>query len=105
MNGYSKVFDPLVPLAEVLSVLLRSYTSKSGGKFTLGASSIERLPLPEIVTISEAASFDLMPSLLILAVILKSPTPPANEAGAPAGKSRTLTCRVGVLTRLRMVWY
>ena len=58
-----------------------------------------------MVTISEAASFDLMPSLLSLALILKSPTPPAKEAGAPAGRSRTLTWIVGVLIRLRRVWY
>ena len=98
MKGYSNCLPPAT------SLVLTSYTSKSGGKETFGASRSVVLPLPVTVIRSEAASWVSRESRVSEAFILNEPTPPPNEAGAPAGSA--LTCRVTgcVVTRLRMVW-
>ena len=96
MNGYSKVLEPLVPLLSAWTVVFTSYTSKSGGKVTLGASTRDTFPLPVTVTISEAASCVFKESLLRRAEMAKSPTPPPKEAGAPAGRAETCRGAAGV---------
>ena len=99
MKGYSKVLVP------PFSVDFTSYTSKSGGKATLGASKRAILPLPEMVTMSDAASWVLRESRVSDAFMENLPTPPPNEAGAPAGRAFTLIVRAEVRTLLRMVRY
>ena len=85
MNGYSKVLEPWA------SVVFTSYASKSGGNCTLGASSRFTLPLPEMVTLSEAASCALTSFVESSVFIVKVPTPPPKDAGAPAGRGETFT--------------
>ena len=103
MNGYSKVLEPLVPLLSVADVAFTSYTSKSGGKSSFGASTRETLPLPVTVTTSEAASCVFRTSLLSFALTEYSPTAPEKPAGAPPGRADTLTVIAGVDTRCRCV--
>ena len=104
MKGYSKVLLPCVPPAVTFSVTLVSYTSKSGGKAILGASSRDTLPRPDTVTSSEAASWALSESLLRRALRVKFPTPPPKPAGAPPGRPDTRTLYDVDVTRLRRVW-
>ena len=58
---YSKFRVPETPLAEatILSVVLGSYTSKSGGKTMAGFSTSLMLPFPEIENLSVSASLAL----------------------------------------------
>ena len=67
----------------------------------MGADSRARFPVPVTVTFSDAASWVFSESRVSSAFISNLPTPPPNEAGAPAGRGET--CRVTgcVLTRLR----
>ena len=100
MNGNSNDLLPEVPplLLSVFSVVFVSYTSKSGGKLTLGSSRRETFPLPETVMTREPASWVLSSSEDRRADIPKLPTPPPNEAGWPAGRAFTLTLRAEVDT-------
>ena len=69
----------------------------------MGAESMVTLPLPDTVTIREAASLAEIESVENLALMLNCPTPPAKEDGAPAGRGVTRKLIVGVATRLRTV--
>ena len=60
--------------------------------------------MPVTVTFSEAASCVSSESRVRAALILKEPTPPPKDAGAPAGSALTWMVTGEVLTRLRMVW-
>ena len=103
MKGYSKVLEPEVPLLSVFTLVFTSYTSKSGGKLILGASSRAILPFPDTVTSSEAASCVFRESLLRRACTLNSPTPPPKLSGAPAGRADTCSVEAFVDTRCRVV--
>ena len=59
------------------------------------------MPLPDTVTRSEVASLALTWSFESFASMLKLPTPPPNEAGAPEGRGLTCTVTGGVVMRLR----
>ena len=106
MNGYSNVSVPEAPDApvEIFSVLRISYASKSAGNCILGASTILILPVPDISTLREVASWAETLSETKPAVILNDPTPPVKEAGAPDGRADTFTVTGSLVTRLRIVW-
>ena len=57
----------------------------------MGASSRYTLPLPVMVTLREAASCAFTSFADSEAFMENFPTPPPNEAGAPAGSGDTLT--------------
>ena len=62
-------------------------------------------PLPFISTVSEAASCALMLSALRFTSMVKSPTPPPNDAGAPEGRGLTFIVADGVESLFLTVWY
>ena len=97
MKGYSN------SLPEGRSVLLMSYSSKSGGNSRAGASSRAMLPVPVTDTFSEAASWVARLSRVSAALMLKLPTAPLNDAGAPWGRGLTLTLTGSETTLCLMV--
>ncbi|MPN08123.1 hypothetical protein SDC9_155401 [bioreactor metagenome] len=63
------------------------------------------LPVPLTSIIYERASLALTLSLVSLLFMVKLPTPPLNEAGAPAGRG-SATILTGLAAILfRIVWY
>ena len=90
---YSKFLVPDIPFTEdvMLSVVLGSYTSKSGGKEIAGFSISLIFPFPDKVNLRVSASLVLSDSLSTDALMEKSPTPPVKSLGLLcSGKGFTL---------------
>ena len=86
ISVYSKMREPeiVLPLLLILSVIIGSETSKSGGKFRERSSIYCMLPFPLTVMVRFVASLARNLSRLRRAVMVKFPTTPLKSAGALA---------------------